>query len=75
MESDEIIIRYYCPPMPVMVDPGMSHSSYEPDILLGWICQGEHRWPVLQKFPDAEIVAKSKPDTIPKTRTKLKRIQ
>ncbi|WP_299405404.1 hypothetical protein [Acaryochloris sp. IP29b_bin.148] len=75
MESDEIIIRYYCPPKPVMVDPGKSHPCYERDLLLGWICQGESKKPVLKEFPDAEIVAKGKSDTIPQTRAKLKRIQ
>ncbi|ABW33314.1 hypothetical protein [Acaryochloris marina] len=75
MESDEIIIRYYHQPKPVMVDPGKSHPCYEPDLLLGWICKGDSKKPVLKKFPDAEIVAKVKPDTKPKTRTKLRRIQ
>ncbi|BDM83105.1 hypothetical protein AM10699_59660 (plasmid) [Acaryochloris marina MBIC10699] len=74
MESDEIIIRCYCPPKPVMVDPGRSHPCYEPDLLLGWICQGESKKPVLKKFPDVEIVAKVKPDTKSQARTKLRRI-
>ncbi|QUY45986.1 hypothetical protein [Acaryochloris marina] len=60
MEQDEIIIRYYRKPIRVMVDPGKNHPRYESDLLFGWICQGKARRPVLQKFPDAEIVAKSK---------------
>lgn len=75
MDSDEIVIRYYSKPIPVMVDPGKSHQHYERDLLLGWICQGESRKPVLKKFPKAELVAKVKPDTHSQTRTKLRRIQ
>lgn len=60
MERDEIIIRYYRKPMRVMVDPGKNHPRYERDVLLGWICQGGCRSPVLQKFSKAEIVAKAK---------------
>lgn len=58
MASEEIIIRYYSKPILVMVDPGKGHPSYERDMLLGWVCQGKCRKPVLQKFPNAEIVAK-----------------
>lgn len=60
MDADEIIIRYYIEPISVMVDPGKNHPKYERDLLLGWICQGGCRSPVLQKFPNAEIVAKNK---------------
>lgn len=59
MDSEEIIIRYYSKPIPVMVDPEKDHPSYERDMLLGWVCQGRCKRPVLQKFPNAEIVAKS----------------
>lgn len=58
MESDEIIIRCYRKPIPVMVDPGGNHPQHERDLLLGWICQGENRSPILQNFPDTRIVAK-----------------
>lgn len=75
MKHDEIIIRYYSKPIPVMVDPGKSHPCYERDLLLGWIYQGKTRNPVLKKFPNAEIVAKVKPNTKFQTRTKLRRIQ
>ena len=60
MDSEEITIRYYSKPIPVMVDPGKHHSRYERDLLLGWICQGECKSPVLQKFSSGEIVAKAK---------------
>lgn len=59
MESDEIIIRCYLNPVPVMVDPGRHHSRYERDVLLGWICQGDYKMPVLKTFPGAEIKAKT----------------
>ncbi len=75
MEQNEIFIRYYSKPIPVMVDPGRSHPCYERDLLLGWIYQGKTRNPVLKKFPNAEIVAKLKPGTNPHPRTKLRRIQ
>ncbi|MGR3279631.1 hypothetical protein ACSYAD_31700 [Acaryochloris marina NIES-2412] len=58
MESDEIIIRYYRQPIPVMVDPGQNHRRHERDLLLGWIYQGGHKSPVLNSFPNARIVAK-----------------
>lgn len=58
MASEEIIIRYYSTPIPVMVDPGKGHPSYERDMLLGWVCQGRGKRPILQKFSNAEIVAK-----------------
>lgn len=60
MNSEEIIIRYYSKPIPVKVDPGEHHPNYERDLLLGWVCQGSSRRPVLQKFPNAKIVAKAK---------------
>lgn len=60
MDPEEIIIRYYSEPIPVMVDPGKHHPRYEPDFLLGWICQGRCKTPVLQKFSSGEIVAKAK---------------
>ncbi|WP_041661564.1 hypothetical protein [Acaryochloris marina] len=60
MERVEIIIRYYRKPIRVMVDPGKNHPRYERDWLLGWICQGESRTPVLKKYPDAKIVSKQK---------------
>lgn len=60
MESDEIIIHCYRKPIRIMLDPGKNHPRYERDWLLGWICQGESRTPILKKYPDAKIVAKSK---------------
>lgn len=65
MGSEEIIIRYYRKPLPVMVDPGKNHPQHEPDLLLGWICQGKDRSPVLKSFPNAVIVAKTKAKTKP----------
>lgn len=65
MEPDEIIIRYYRKPIRVMVDPGKNHPRYERDWLLGWICQGEAKSPVLKNFPNAEIVAKSNTSPTP----------
>ncbi|MGR3279315.1 hypothetical protein ACSYAD_30070 [Acaryochloris marina NIES-2412] len=63
METEEIIIRYYRKPIPVMVDPGQNHRRHEHDLLLGWICQGNDRSPVLKNFPNAEIVAKAKSES------------
>lgn len=58
MDSEEIIIHYFKKPIPVMVDPGKDHPCYERDVLLGWICQGDYKTPVLKNFPDAEIKSK-----------------
>ncbi|WP_261892375.1 hypothetical protein [Acaryochloris marina] len=60
MDSEEITICYYSEPIPVMVDPGKHHPRYEPDLLLGWICEGSCKRPVLQEFSSGRIVAKAK---------------
>ncbi|QUY44810.1 hypothetical protein [Acaryochloris marina] len=58
MEAEEIIIRYYGKPIPVMVDPGKNHPRHERDLLLGWIDKEGHKSPVLKSFPNAKIMAK-----------------
>ena len=58
IESEEIIIRYYLDPVPVMVDPGKNYPNNERDLLLGWICEGKGRRPVLKKFPNAKLMNK-----------------
>lgn len=58
MDSEEMIIRYHIKPIPVMVDPGKHHPRYERDLLLGWICEGHCKRPILRKFLKAKIVAK-----------------
>ena len=55
---DEILLRYYLYPIPVIVVPQRDHSKYEPDTLLGWIYIGNCNTPVLKNFPGADIVAK-----------------
>ena len=58
-KSEEIIIRYYRKPIHVMVGPGKRHPRHEHDLLLGWVCEGKGRRPILKSFPNAEIVAKA----------------
>ena len=65
MERDEIIIRYYLKPIPVMVDPGKHRPRHERDLLLGWVCEGKGRRPILKSFPNAEIVAKADTEAKP----------
>lgn len=60
MKSEEIIIHCFPKPIRVIVDPGKHHPRYEQDELIGWICQGEGRAPVLKKYPGAKIMSKEK---------------